>query len=127
MHGRAARSAVFALALGATVAGTGCAPARSRPMPGAIVGNQGGAWEAVLPMDAGAAAMAHADASRRDGALAVRTPDTILAAGVWPEPRRDSLDHLRQRFIQSDPRFVAYYGAGPFYRRVHTTRVYIWP
>lgn len=101
------RSWVLPLALLAAVAGPGCAS----PQPQHVVhgtapdGNQGSAWEAVLPRDPGSYVVAAEDVSRRDAALGVPAPDS----GLWPEPYRPSLDEIRQVFLNRSADSVHYF------------------
>jgi hypothetical protein len=118
-----------ACCLCAALASAGCAspaPRTGTPAsgPGVYAGNQGGAWEAVLPL-ARAPGASWADA-RRDTALSVAGEASVLDAGVWPEPDRPSLDQTRQLLIINRPEFVHYFSAwAPYWRmRQPAYRVY---
>jgi hypothetical protein len=75
----------------------GCAaPVPVRPQ-GAIVGNQGGAWETVLASPQTTTELAAGpEYARRDTALGYETTDLLTQAGGWPEPYRPSLDQARR-------------------------------
>lgn len=121
-----------AAALCAMLAGSGCAstPPEPTPVAGAFAGNQGGAWEAVFAPAMTAPSPAGDEYARRDEALAVSEPASILATGLWPDPYQPSLDDARQLLLINRPDFVTYYSqySGYWYGRAYWgRRGYYWP
>jgi hypothetical protein len=69
----------------------------------------------VLPPEGAALADGGTEAWRRDGVLNVRDPESTLAANLWPDPYRPSLDQTRRLFLSSCPNTVTYFGRYPYY------------
>lgn len=91
------------------------------------MGNQGAAWEVVLPgrgigpFVAGAESPA---ADRRDASLNIRTNEPVLALGSWPEAPRASLDRRRTLHIPDQADQYLYFGDRPSFS--HPTRWWWW-
>jgi hypothetical protein len=106
------RPTTLALVLAATGLCAGCATHRATdadapPSPEPRI-SHAGRWEVVLPgMHVSAAA--GDEESRRDEALALRAPETIMDQTLWPPAQAPHLDDLRGRFISDDPRVINYY------------------
>lgn len=103
-----AASAMSALAL------IGCAAPVPQRAAGPAVGNQGHAWEMLLPpprVDDGAGSSillaAGPEVARRDAALGV-APEAYVAAGTWSDAQ-PRLDDLRRLSLSSQPDSIQYY------------------
>jgi hypothetical protein len=90
----------------------GCATSVPPRPQGVFVGNQGDAWELVLPgpriADASAWGVG-SEYSRRDAALGVRHPTAVSAIDAWPRPDRPDLDRTRRITIDLGSGNVLYY------------------
>jgi hypothetical protein len=106
---RSENAAVMALLAGILAGGCAAPYVRREPAPGGP-GNQGGAWEAVLPGGETAAAQVSGDeAFRRDWVLA-SPPLSDLPADAWPEPYRPGLERTRRLFLPTRGGEVLYLG-----------------
>src|SRR5215470_11709512 len=83
----------------------GCATGIPRHAAGEAVGNQGAAWEVVLPgADVGREFAAGYETSRRDPALGYSEPD--LLAGTWPAPDQPTLFGAWRLTLPQNPNSV---------------------
>lgn len=102
--------------LGGLAAG-GCATAVPVRPQGVVAGNQGGAWEVVLPLEPTARELAVGpEYSRRDEALNYQPAEPLIGLGAWPEPYAPSLDQARTLFLPRNADRQIYFSAFPVYR-----------
>lgn len=103
--------AVGVVAVGAAMAG-GCA---SEQAVTSVEAPAPARWEAVwLPAETAAGVGECGDnwawwETRRDSALAVRSPGPLLATDQWPEPARPSMDEVRYISVPSRPETIMYF------------------
>ncbi len=97
---RAACPSLCPWVLGLCLLLSGCAEPVARRPGGLTAGDQGGAWEVVLPGAATAQELAQGvEQSRRDDALSIRDYCTATA-DAWPEPDRPTLEGARRLFLE---------------------------
>lgn len=119
-HGRAIARVGWPCALALIVHAAGCAAPgssterKAQPVlgPEAFVGNQGGAWEVVFAPRPGHRSDGP-EAARRDASLNIRTPETVIEAGMWPEPSLPRLERSRRLFLPHRAGEVLYLRGGP--------------
>lgn len=124
------KSGISVLGVAAAVALLGgCATDVPRRDRGVFVGNQGGAWEAILPPQREGAEpdvlAAAPEYGRRDEALGVAV-GPHLPADAWPDasPR---LENLRRYTFSTQAETFTFYSNRPAPRRVYGHNAVWWP